>query len=89
MKLALVLATTSVAFAAAPATAAPAFEGPMAVLQDIMEEVFDKEASESLYEADRKAYDGAALIDLEEESTEETFRCRLTTLLNTRAECLR
>ncbi|MCC6983244.1 MAG: hypothetical protein IT535_08235 [Bauldia sp.] len=86
MKIALALGTAIFAFAAAPAVAAPAYDGAWGAAHEVLGRMLG--SSESVYFGENKAREAADLVDLEEESTEETFRCRFARLIYAEQQCL-
>jgi hypothetical protein len=87
MKFALALAAATVALASAPVAAAPAYDGAYAVAHEVLSRVLGREGNEAAYDGEQKAHEFGGLVDLEEESTEENFRCRFARVINAQTEC--
>jgi hypothetical protein len=90
MKIALALCAAVVGTVAftAPAAAASRAEGAWGAAQLVLDRVLRGDGPEAQYEGERKAYEFGQLLDLEEENTEETFRCRFARVINAEVQCI-
>jgi hypothetical protein len=86
MKLALIIGVAAVGFSG-PAFAIPVFEGPVGAAHEILRQL-SPEGDDGLYRGEYKGEQIQDLADDEEESSEDTFRCRVMAIVGSPIKCV-